>query len=137
MGKVRLAGPAVIEASAVLRGDQSDIEIGSGFRMGPRATVHTENGGPTRVGNGVWLGADAVAHACTLGDGVRVEDGGLVLSGSSVGPGSIVAAGSLVPEGASFEANSYISGTPGRRLRDTTAEERAETAARVSAATRA
>jgi carbonic anhydrase/acetyltransferase-like protein (isoleucine patch superfamily) len=50
-----------------------------------------------------------------------------VLSTSRVGAGSIVAADSLVPEGVEFPENSYISGTPGRRIRDTTPEERAAT----------
>jgi carbonic anhydrase/acetyltransferase-like protein (isoleucine patch superfamily) len=62
---------------------------------------------------------------------VRVEDGALVLSRSTVGAGSVVAAGSLVPEGASFPDNSYVEGTPGRRLRDTTPAERAETERRL------
>ena len=134
VGNVSIEGPALIESSAVLRGDQSWIAIAPRFRMGQRATIHTEYGVPTQVGSGVWLGDEAVVHACTLGDGVRVEDGGLVLTGSSVGAGSIVAADSLVSEGTSFEANSYISGTPGRRVRETTAAERAETLARLAAA---
>jgi len=74
-------------------------------------------------------------HASVLGTGVRVEDGGLVLSYSTIGDGSIVAAGSLVPENSVFEASSYISGVPGRRLRDTTPEEREETSARLRLAT--
>ena len=127
VGRVTVGGPARIEASAVLRGDQAWIEVEGPFRMGRRSTIHTEVGVPTLIARGAWLGDDAVAHACRLGRGVRVEDGGLVLSGAAVGDGSVVAAGSLVPENASFEPNSYISGTPGRRVRDTTPEERAET----------
>jgi carbonic anhydrase/acetyltransferase-like protein (isoleucine patch superfamily) len=127
VGKVRLAGPARIEASAVVRGDQNSIQVGARFRMGQRSTIHVELHTATFVGNDVWLGDDAVVHACTLGDGVRVEDGGLVLSTSKVGAGSVVAADALVPEGAAFPPNSYIAGTPGRRLRETTPEERAET----------
>ena len=50
-----------------------------------------------------------------------------MLSSSSVGAGSIVAADALVSEGAEFPDNSYISGTPGRRIRETTPEERQET----------
>jgi carbonic anhydrase/acetyltransferase-like protein (isoleucine patch superfamily) len=38
-----------------------------------------------------------------------------------------VAADALVPEGVEFSENSYISGTPGRCVRDTTPEEREET----------
>jgi carbonic anhydrase/acetyltransferase-like protein (isoleucine patch superfamily) len=132
VGKVRVAGPAVLGESAVLRGDQNWISVGPRFRIGERSTIHVELDTDTRVGSDVWVGDDAVVHACTLGDGVRVEDGGLVLSQSQVGAGSIVAAGSLVPEGVAFSEHSFIQGTPGRRIRDTTPEERAETRQRVA-----
>jgi carbonic anhydrase/acetyltransferase-like protein (isoleucine patch superfamily) len=134
VGKVSLAGPARIADSAVLRGDQNSITVGSRFRIGQRSTVHVEVHTATVVGDDVWLGDDVVVHACTLGPGVRVEDGGLVLSTSSVGAGSIVAADALVPEGQSFPDNSYIQGTPGRRVRDTTPDERAETLRRLAKA---
>ena len=136
VGKVSLEGPARLEQSAVLRGDQNRISVSPRFRMGRGSSIHVELATPTVLGTDVWLGDDAVVHACTLGDGVRVEDGGLVLSGSRVGAGSIVAADSLVSENVEFPANSYISGTPGRRLRDTTGEERAQTREMVSLALR-
>ena len=82
--------------------------------MADRLTLEVAT--PTLIGDDVWVGDDAVVHACTLGDGVRVEDGGLVLSNSRVGAGSIVAADALVAEGVEFPPNSYVSGTPGRRL---------------------
>jgi carbonic anhydrase/acetyltransferase-like protein (isoleucine patch superfamily) len=127
VGKVSVVGPARLEDNAVLRGDQNRIVVGPRFRMGRGSSIHVEQHTPTVVGAEVWLGDDVVVHATTLGDGVRVENGGLVLSTSKVGAGSIVAADALVPEGSEFAENSYISGTPGRRLRDTTPEERAET----------
>jgi carbonic anhydrase/acetyltransferase-like protein (isoleucine patch superfamily) len=134
VGKVNVAGPARLEHSAVLRGDQNRILIGPRFRMGCGSSIHVELRTATVLGTDVWLGDDVVVHACTLGDGVRVEDGGLVLSASRVGSGSIVEADALVPEGVEFPENSYISGTPGRRLRDTTEQERAETVAKVASA---
>jgi carbonic anhydrase/acetyltransferase-like protein (isoleucine patch superfamily) len=127
VGKVRIAGPAVLRDSAVLRGDQNWIDVGPRFHIGQRSTIHVELDTSTKVGADVWIGDDAVVHACMLGDGVRVEDGGLVLSNSRVGAGSIVDQDALVPEGVEFPENSFISGTPGRRLRDTTPQERAET----------
>jgi carbonic anhydrase/acetyltransferase-like protein (isoleucine patch superfamily) len=134
VGKVSIAGPARLESSAVLRADQNRIVIGPRFRMGRRSSIHEELETVTRIGADVWLGDDVIVHATTLGDGVRVEDGGLVLSNSKVGAGSIVAADALVAEGVEFPDNSYISGTPGRRVRDTTPEERAETRAMVRSA---
>lgn len=134
VGMVKIAGPAVLESSAVLRGDQNRIVVGPRFRLGRGSTVHVEVDTPTVIGSNVWVGDGAVVHACELGDGTRVEDGGLVLSGSKVGGGSIVAADALVPEGVEFAENSYISGTPGRRLRETTAEEREATRQMVAKA---
>ena len=134
VGKVSIVGPARIEDGGVLRGDQNHIEVGPRFKMGRGSTVHVEFHTPTLIGADVWLGEAVVIHACMLGDGVRVEDGGLVLSSSSVGAGSIVAADALVAEGVAFPEHSYIAGAPGRRIRDTTADERAETIARVARA---
>ena len=127
VGKVSVEGPAHLADGAVVRGDQNRIEVGPRFRMGRGSSIHVELHTPTLIGAEVWLGDDVVVHATTLGDGVRVENGGLVLSTSKVGAGSIVAADALVAEGVEFAENSYISGTPGRRVRDTTPEEREQT----------
>jgi carbonic anhydrase/acetyltransferase-like protein (isoleucine patch superfamily) len=136
VGKIRVTGPARFDTSAVLRGDQNWIDVGARFRIGRGSTVHVEFHTQTSIGADVWVGDGCVVHATTLEDNVRVEDGALVLSTSRVGSGSIVAAGSLVTEGAEFEPNSYISGTPGRRLRETTSEERAQTREMVGEALR-
>jgi carbonic anhydrase/acetyltransferase-like protein (isoleucine patch superfamily) len=134
VGKVRVAGPARFESSAVARGDQNWIEIGPRFRMGQGSSIHVEFLTQTSIGADVWVGDRCVVHACTLGDGVRVENGALLLSNSRVGGGSLVAAGALVTEGAEFPDNSYIEGTPGRRTRDTTPEERDATRRMVAEA---
>jgi carbonic anhydrase/acetyltransferase-like protein (isoleucine patch superfamily) len=131
IGELTVAGPARFAAGAVVRADRAPITIGPRCHIGCRSTVHVDSGHPTRIGADVWIGEDSVVHGCTVGDGVRVEDGGLVLRGSTVGDGSLVAADSLVAEGASFPANSYIVGTPGRRQRDTTPEEREATLRRT------
>ena len=86
------------------------------------------------MGSDVWIDDHAVVHGSTLGSGVRVERAGIVLSHSTIGSGSIVAAGSLVPEGSEFPDNSYLEGTPVKRLRDTTPEERAATLRMVAEA---
>jgi carbonic anhydrase/acetyltransferase-like protein (isoleucine patch superfamily) len=132
IGKVTLAGPAKLQSSAIVRGDQSPIWIGPNFYMGRGSTAHVDPTKATLIGRDVWVGDGVVIHGCTLGDGVRVENGALVLSGSNVGAGSVVAAGALVTEGAAFPPNSYITGSPGRQVRETTADERAETIARVA-----
>ncbi len=72
LGKVSVAGPAVLESSAVLRGDQNRVVIGPRFRIGRGSTVHVEVHTDTQIGADVWVVDDAVVHATTLGDGTRV-----------------------------------------------------------------
>ncbi len=127
IGRTTVQGPALLRGDAILRGDQATIHAGPRFHLGNRSTVHVDNQNSTHIGSNVWVGDDAVVHGCTVGEGTRLEDGALILSGSRVGRDCVVERGSLVPEGAEFSDNSYIAGTPGRRLRDTTPEERAAT----------
>src|SRR5690242_15875740 len=89
VGMVQVRGPAMFQARAVARGDQNYITIGPHFHLGEGSTIHVERHTATLIGANVWVGDDAVIHATTLGDGTRVEDGGLVLSTSKVGAGSI------------------------------------------------
>ena len=133
VGWVSLPGPAVIGVSAVMRGEEAAITIGARYRMGSRATIHVDPGAETHIGEDSWLGDGSVVHGSVLGDCVRVGDGASVLNHSEVGGGSVIADGALLSENSSFPENSYIEGTPGKRVRDTTGEEREETRAMVRA----
>ena len=134
VGEVTMAGPAIIASSAVMRGEEAAISIGARFRMGSRATIHVDPGAETHIGSDVFLGEGCVVHGSVLGDCIRVGAGASVLNHSTVGSGSVIAEGGLVSESATFPENSYIEGTPGKRTRDTTAEEREATLATVRAA---
>src|SRR3989442_2121778 len=98
VGKVSVAGPAVLESSAVLRGDQNRIMVGPRFRIGRGSTVHVELASQTHIRADVWLVDCVVVHAGGVGDGTRVEDGGLVVSTAQGGGGGRGTAGSLLPE---------------------------------------
>ena len=116
VGKVSVAGPARARARArCCAATRTASTIGRAVSHrarldDPRRAAYADADRSRRVARRRRRRARA-----TLGDGVRVEDGGLVLSTSKVGAGSIVAADALVPEGVEFPDNSYISGTPGRR----------------------
>ena len=66
---------------ATVRADGENIRIGANVWFGEHATVHIADQilGAV-IGDDVTVGRYGLVHACTLGDGVRVEDGGLVLS---------------------------------------------------------
>ncbi|HYU17576.1 MAG TPA: gamma carbonic anhydrase family protein [Chloroflexota bacterium] len=132
IGKVVMGPGGRVEPRAVVRGDQSYIQIGRRFKLGASATVHVDVGYPTIIGDDVVIEERAVVHACTMADAVLVEREATVLSHSVIGEGSIIQAGSLVPEGREIPARSVVAGTPGRVIRQTTDEEVAAIRQRAS-----
>ena len=135
IGKVKIAAGGRVGPRAVIRGDQSYIEIGRRFSLGASATVHVDPSWPTIVGEDVIVEDRAIIHGCTLGDVVLVEREATVLSGSVVGEGSIVQADALVAEGKQIPPRSVVAGTPGKVVRQTTDEEVAMIRRRAAGAT--
>ena len=126
IGKVTIEAGGRVGPRAVIRGDQSYIEIGRRFTIGASATVHVDPDYPAVLGDDVVVEDRAVVHGCRLGDAVLVEREATILTGSVVGPGSIVQADALVPERREIPPRSVVAGTPGKVIRQTTDEEVAE-----------
>lgn len=131
VGKVTLGRGVRIGARTILRADQDRITVGNHVRFGRAVSVHMDPTFPTQIGSAVVVEDDAIVHGCVLGDAVRIERDATVLTGSSIGEGSIVLAGTLVPEGKAYPPRSVIAGTPGKVIRETTADEVAETRRRA------
>ena len=123
IGQVRLAARAGVWYSATLRAEAEVIEIGTGTNIQDGATVHVDPGFPVHVGAGVSVGHNAVLHGCTIGDGVLIGMGAIVLNAAVVGEGSLVAAGALITQGMVVPPRSLVAGVPGKVRRELSAEE--------------
>lgn len=120
-GNVELKDNASIWPGAVLRGENARIEIGENSNVQDNATVHTDEGFPVIVGNGVSVGHNAVLHGCTVGDNTVVGMGAIVLNGAKIGKNCIIGAGAVVKQGMDVPDGSMVIGIPGvikRQLRD-------------------
>lgn len=123
IGQVRLAARAGVWYSATLRAEAEVIEIGAGTNIQDGVTVHVDPGFPVHVGAGVSVGHNAVLHGCTIGDGVLIGMGAIVLNAAVVGEGSLVAAGALITQGMVVPPRSLVAGVPGKVRRELSAEE--------------
>lgn len=112
IGDVVIEKGASIWYGAVLRGDMAAIRIGENSNIQDNATVHTDTGVPTIVGENVTVGHNAVLHGCQLEDNVLIGIGAIVLNRSVIKSGTIIAAGSLVKEGQECEPSTLYAGTP-------------------------
>jgi carbonic anhydrase/acetyltransferase-like protein (isoleucine patch superfamily) len=107
----------------VLRGDNDPIEIGEGSNIQDGSVLHTDEGVPMKIGRQVTVGHLVMLHGCTVGDNSLIGIGSIVLNRAVIGKNSIVGANTLIPEGKVFPDGVLIVGSPGKVVRELSAEE--------------
>ncbi len=110
--------------NATIRGDTDHITVGDRSNVQDGAVLHADAGVPCTIGRAVTIGHLACVHGCTVEDEVLVGIGAIILNHAVVGSGSIIGAGAVVLEGTVVPPGSLVLGTPGRTVRETTAEQR-------------
>lgn len=114
IGDVKIGNRSSIWFNAVIRGDMENITIGEESNLQDNVTVHVDANAPTRVGNRVTVGHNAVLHGCTVEDGCLIGMGAVILNGALIGKDSLVAAGSLVTPNTTIPPRSLVIGSPGK-----------------------
>jgi len=117
IGDVRLGPRVSVWFGAVIRADNTPIEIGEESNFQDGAIGHSDPGAPLTIGARVTVGHQAILHGCAVHDEVLIGMGARILNGAVIGEGCIVGAGALVTEGKMFEPNSLIVGSPARVVR--------------------
>jgi carbonic anhydrase/acetyltransferase-like protein (isoleucine patch superfamily) len=62
-------------------------------------------------------------HGCTVGDGSLIGIGSVILNRAIIGKGCIVGANTLIPEGKVFPERVLIVGSPGKVVRELSADD--------------
>ena len=123
IGDVRLGAGASVWFGAVIRADNTPIEIDAESNIQDGAIGHSDPGFPLTIGPRVTVGHQAILHGCTIGEGALIGMGAKILNGASIGANCLVGAGALVTEGKQFEAGMLIVGSPARVIRPLTERE--------------
>lgn len=117
IGNVILGDRSGIFPGAVLRADESSIEIGNSSFVLDLALIEAPSGCPVTIGEGSIISHGAALHGCSVGDSSLVGIGAIVLDRARIGDRCIVAAGSLVPPKVETESGIVLMGTPARKMR--------------------
>ncbi|MBD9528285.1 gamma carbonic anhydrase family protein [Paracoccus sp. PAR01] len=125
IGKVVLEEGASVWFGAVLRGDNEEIRVGRNSNVQELTVCHTDIGHPLTIGADCTIGHRAILHGCTIGDGVLIGMGAIILNGAKIGAGSLIGAGALVTEGKEIPPGSLVMGSPGKVVRELDDEARA------------
>ncbi len=123
LGRVVLKRNASVWFGAVLRGDNDPIIIGENSNVQDGSIIHTDVGSPTVIGANCTIGHMVMLHGCTIGDNTLVGIGAIVLNGAKIGKNCLIGAGSLITENKVIPDNSMVMGSPGKVVREVTAEQ--------------
>lgn len=124
IGSVLLKSGVGVWFNAVLRGDNEPITVGKNTNVQDGAVLHTDIAGtPLIVGDFVTVGHKAVLHGCEIGDYSLIGINAVVLSGAKIGRNCLIGANTLITEGKEIPDNSLVMGTPGKVVRELSAQE--------------
>lgn len=131
IGQCKLAAEASIWPNATLRGDVNAIEVGARSNIQDGCVLHTTHstehskGSQCIVGEDVTVGHNVVLHGCIIENECLIGMGSVVLDNAVVQSQVLVAANSLVPANKVLESGYLYVGSPVKKARALTDEERA------------
>lgn len=130
VGKVLLCDSSSVWYGAVLRGDKSNIKIGSKTNIQDRAVINTVSDLETNfpadvdIGDFVTIGHGALLTSCTVGDRVLIGQGSIIQEGCDIRNDSIIAAGAVLEPYTVVPAGQLWAGNPAKFVRDVNDKEK-------------
>ena len=123
IGKIELQAQSSVWFNAVLRGDVEQITIGPKTNIQDSAVLHTDQGYPMSLGEGITVGHQVMLHGCVIEDYALIGINAVVLNGARIGAGAIIGANALITENTEIPPGSLVLGAPGRVVREVSEEE--------------
>lgn len=123
IGEVTIGEDCSIWYGAVLRGDESLIQIGARSNVQDNCVLHGSKAYPTIIGEGVTIGHGTIVHGATIGDYTLVGMGSTILDGAKIGKNCVIGANSLVTGKTEIGDGMMILGSPARAFKKLTEEE--------------
>jgi len=131
IGDVRIGADSSIWPMTVVRGDVNRIRIGRRTNIQDSSVIHVTSphadmpeGYAVEVGDNVTVGHRVILHGCTVGDHCLVGMGSTIMDGAVLEPFVLLGAGSLVSPGKVLEGGYLWLGSPVRKVRPLSEDER-------------
>lgn len=118
IGNVEIGAEASVWPSAVLRGDEGYIGIGSRSSVQDCSVLHTTPEYPTIVGDECVIGHIVHLEGCTIEDRALVGNGAVVLHRAIIRTGSLVGANAVVPNDMEVPSGAMALGVPAKIRED-------------------
>ncbi|VAX10698.1 Carbonic anhydrase, gamma class [hydrothermal vent metagenome] len=125
IGDVNIAQDSSVWPFTVIRADVNHIQIGECTNIQDHSVLHVSHiGGPYNpegnalvIGNRITVGHRVTLHGCTVHDDCLIGMGSTIMDGAIIHSDTIIGAGSLVASNKELEAGYLWLGSPARRVR--------------------
>ncbi len=131
IGDIQMDVDASLWPMSVARGDVNHIRIGARSNIQDGSVLHVTHphedepdGHPLIVGTDVTVGHNVILHGCTIGDFCLIGMGSTIMDGAELEDYVLLGAGSLVPPGKVLKGGYLWLGSPVRKVRGLSDEER-------------
>jgi carbonic anhydrase/acetyltransferase-like protein (isoleucine patch superfamily) len=124
IGSVAIGNQSSIWFGVTIRGDSELITLGERCNIQDGSVLHADPGAPLRLGRSVSVGHHAMLHGCTIGDGSLVGINSVILNHAVIGRSALIGANTLITEGKIIPDGVLVLGSPGKVIRDLSAEEK-------------
>ncbi|WP_076590444.1 gamma carbonic anhydrase family protein [Vibrio ostreicida] len=132
VGDIKIGDDSSIWPLVAARGDVNHIHIGERTNIQDGSVLHVThknkdnpNGYPLLIGHDVTIGHKVMLHGCIIKNRVLVGMGTTVLDAATIEEDVMIGAGSLVPPGKTLESGYLYVGSPVKRVRLLSNDERA------------
>jgi carbonic anhydrase/acetyltransferase-like protein (isoleucine patch superfamily) len=123
IGSVIMGPNASVWFGCIVRGDDDTITIGENSQLQDGCVLHVDSGFPIAIGQNVSVGHMAMLHGCTIGDGSLIGVKSVILNGAKIGRNCLVGANALIAENKVIPDGSLVIGSPGKVVRQLSADE--------------
>lgn len=104
--------------NAVVRADVHYIKMGKRVNVQDGAVIHcTYKKHPTKIGDNVSIGHNALVHGCTVGNNVLIGMGAIVMDNVTIEENVIIGAGAVVTQNTVCESWSVYAGNPAKKIK--------------------
>lgn len=108
MGDITFGISNSIWPGAVLRADMNEIRLGNYVNIQDNCTLHTDSRSLIRIGNYTLIGHNVVLHGCSIGSGVLIGIGSIILDNAQIGDGAQITAGCIIRGGKKIPPKSLV-----------------------------
>ncbi|MCR5833690.1 MAG: gamma carbonic anhydrase family protein [Selenomonadaceae bacterium] len=117
VGEVEIGVGSSIWFGATVRGDFQPVTIGCYTNIQDNCTVHVMGDSPTKIGNYVTVGHNAIIHCNSIGNDCLIGMGSIILGYSEIGDNCIIGAGTVITQYKKIPHNSLVFGNPAKIMR--------------------